>query len=228
MRQEFPQGRALVLITVVHAFENKWDPLTARLEEHHPEIRKAIHDAAAHQRREGHQQGNVKGDDPGRIDVRVEVTHRGAGPADVDAEGEILFEQRFVKRQKPRVIEHVIAGGAENHYRDGAKFLNLMHFTYGSRDIVEIDYGRPLQPLMARQPVTEPAIVGGTQRAAQCDIVGQRVRKKERCVYNLNCNVLLVHRLHARIEIRQFHAADAVGFTGAVRGHLAVIVRRRA
>ena len=75
---------SLVLITVIEPIDHVRHPHGARFQEDYFEIGKAIENAAADQRGKGHEHGEMKRDDSGWIDMRVEIVNRRTGPPDVN------------------------------------------------------------------------------------------------------------------------------------------------
>ena len=76
----------------------------------------------------------------------------------MDAEGEIFCAHRLIKRQEPRMIEHVVAGGSEHHHRHRAEGFRFMHLAHRRGDIIEINHRRPLQALVTGKSVAHPAV----------------------------------------------------------------------
>ena len=68
----------------------------------------------------------------------------------MDCQREPLLGYGFVKGKKPRVVQHVISGGSKNHQVHGTESLCFVHLTHSSRDVVQIDYSRPFETLIAR------------------------------------------------------------------------------
>ena len=58
---------------VVQSLQYKMNPLAARLQECNLQVGKSIEDAATYQTHKSHQYGHEERDDPGRIDVGVNI-----------------------------------------------------------------------------------------------------------------------------------------------------------
>src|SRR5262245_22026896 len=89
--------------------------------------------------------------------------------------------------------------------------------------IVQIDDGGPFDPLVSREPITQPAVVRRTERGYEGRIGAQRVSQEKGRINHLRCDLLLVHDLEPRTEISQHHAANALRLTGAVNRRFAVV-----
>ena len=114
---------------------------------------------------------------------------------DVDAEGEILFAQRGVKWIEPRMVEHIVAGGAEHHDRDGAQLFRFAHLFNRAGDIVKVYHCGPLDPCLPGESLAHPAVVRRSERGGEGNVLGQRVGEKERRVDDLNRDIFFIHQL---------------------------------
>src|SRR5262245_18812401 len=97
----------------------------------------------------------------------------------------------------------------------------------GRLGIVQIDDGGPFDPLVSREPITQPAIVRRTERGHEGRIGAQRIRQEKGRINHLGCDPFLVHDLEPCAEISKLHAADALGLTCAVNRRFAVVTGGR-
>src|SRR5262245_411862 len=97
----------------------------------------------------------------------------------------------------------------------------------GSLGIVQIDDGGPFDPLVPREPITQPAVVRRTERGHESRIGAQRVRQKKGRINHLGCDLFLVHDLEPCAQVRQLHTANAFRLTGAVNRRFTVVAGGR-
>ena len=80
LRKFFP----LVLVAVIEPIDHVGDPHGAGFQENHFEIGKTVENAAADQRGKRHENGEMKCNYAGGIDMRIKIVDRWTGPTDVN------------------------------------------------------------------------------------------------------------------------------------------------
>ena len=120
---------------MIQAVDHVRDPHRSGFEKNRSQILKTIQHAAANERSESHEHGEMKGNHAGRVNVTVEIVDGRTGPADVNGQRKFLLAERLIKREKQRIVQLTISGGAQDHDRHCAEPLCLAYFM---RDCINI------------------------------------------------------------------------------------------
>src|SRR5215510_15662647 len=135
-------------------FRHEVDPLATRFQKSHTQLWKLIEYPSGNNSRVAHQDRQKKGVYRRGIDVGKHVAQRGAGPTDMNRQSNILSSDGLVEGQKARMIEHLIARGAEHHYGGSAELLGLTDLFGRGGYVVQIRNRGPLDALMFAQAVS--------------------------------------------------------------------------
>src|SRR5262249_10603142 len=122
----------------------------------------------------------MKGDYAGRVDMAIEIIDRRAGPTDVYRQRQPRITDRFIEREQDWMVWLAVSGRAQHHYSCRPKPLCVAYFLGGALGIVQIDDGGPFDPLVSREPITQPAVVRGTERSHEGRIGAQRICEEKR------------------------------------------------
>src|SRR5262249_25039619 len=121
----------------------------------------------------------MKRDNTGRVDMAIKIIDGRAGPTDMYCQRQSPITDSFIEREQERIVSLAVSGRAQYHYGCRPEPLRLAHFMGGSLGIVQIDDGGPFDPLVSREPITQPAVVRRTERGHESRVGAQRVRQKK-------------------------------------------------